>query len=229
MWISLSYSGFNAAVYVAGEARDARRSVPISLMFGTSIVIVLYIGLNALFVFGPPAERVAGVEDVAAVSANWLGGTRLAAATRGVIALALMTSVLSMVMSAPRVYAKMADDGLMPRFLRFRGSTPRVAIAAQVLLASLFILISSLRGLLSYLGLTLSLCAALSVGCLFLPSIRGRTSFLPYLAKHLPAAFYILATLTAATVMTIGNPAQITATALTFSIGAIMYALIRKA
>ena len=28
VWISLSYSGFNAAVYVAGEAKDAQRNAP---------------------------------------------------------------------------------------------------------------------------------------------------------------------------------------------------------
>ena len=77
-----------------------------------------------------------------------------------------------MMMAAPRVYAKMADDGLLPSSLRIRKGAPRQAVAAQVLLAVVFILISSLRGLLSYLGLTLSLCAVCSVGCLFLPSVR---------------------------------------------------------
>lgn len=229
VWISLSYSGFNAAVYVAGEARDVSRSVPRALITGTSIVVLLYVLLNAVFVLVPPPDRIAGVADIAAASALWIGGSQLAMAVRGVIALALMTSVLSMVMSAPRVYAKMADDGLMPGFMRFRGSAPRVAIAAQVLLASVFILVSSLRELLSYLGLTLSLCAALSVGCLFLPSAGRGAWRRRFLLSRVPAAFYVVATLTTATLMTLDRPEQIVATILTFSVGAIVYAVVRRA
>jgi APA family basic amino acid/polyamine antiporter len=229
VWISLSYSGFNGAVYVAGEAHDARNTVPRAMMIGTSVVMLLYLLLNFVFVFGPPAERIAGTADVAAVSATWLGGAQLATAVRGLIALSLLTSVLGMVMSAPRVYAKMADDGLMPDFLKFRGSAPRVAIAAQVLLASVFILVSSLCDLLSYLGLTLSLCAALSVACLFLPSARGGMSRRKYWVSRLPAAFYVIATLVTASLMAISRPGQFLATLLTFSVGAVVYALVRAA
>jgi len=78
--------GFNAAVYVAGEARDARNTVPRALMAGTLIVLVLYLSLNFVFVFGPPPEHIAGVADVAAVAATWIGGAQLAAAVRAIIA-----------------------------------------------------------------------------------------------------------------------------------------------
>ena len=66
MWISLSYSGFNAAVYVAGEAVDAKRNVPRALLIGTLGVTLIYLALNAIFVYGAPAGVIAGREDVAA-------------------------------------------------------------------------------------------------------------------------------------------------------------------
>ena len=47
VWISLSYSGFNAAVYVAGEVREARTTVPRSLWLGTVVVTGFYLALNA--------------------------------------------------------------------------------------------------------------------------------------------------------------------------------------
>lgn len=226
VWISLSYSGFNAAVYVAGEAREARRTVPRALMLGTCVVLVLYLLLNSVFVLVPPPEQTAGVADIAAVSARWIGGSQLATAVRAAIAVALLTSVLGMVMSAPRVYAKMADDGLMPRFLRSAGSTPRVAIAAQVFLACVFILVSSLRDLLSYLGLTLSLCGALSVSCLFLPSVRRDLPVPRFGVTWAPSVFYVFATLTSACIMTLNSPGQFLATVLTFSAGALIYAFL---
>ncbi|MCA9449875.1 MAG: amino acid permease, partial [Candidatus Omnitrophica bacterium] len=172
VWISLSYSGFNAAVYVAEEARETQRTIPKALFVGTLIVTAVYVLLNAVFVYAPPAEAIEGKGDVAAIAAEWIGGEWVATAIRGVIGLALLTSVSSMMMAAPRVYAKMAADGFMPKSLQFTGEAPRVAIGMQAVLAIFFVLIATLQDLLSYLGLTLSLCAAFSVGCLFLPSVR---------------------------------------------------------
>ncbi len=112
VWISLSYSGFNAAVYVAGEAKDAERNAPRSLLMGTAVVTVLYVALNAAFVYLPRSEAVVGREDVAAAAAQAIGGQSLAVAIRIIIVLALTSSVFSLVMAGPRVYAKMADDGV---------------------------------------------------------------------------------------------------------------------
>jgi len=108
VWISLSYSGFNAAVYVAGEARDAQRNAPRALWMGTLIVTVLYIALNAAFVYLPPFEAVVGREDIAAAAAQAIGGPSASIAIRIIIVIALTSSVFSLVMAGPRVYAKMA-------------------------------------------------------------------------------------------------------------------------
>ena len=78
MWISLSYSGFNAAVYIAGEARDAKRQVPRALILGTVVVTVVYLALNALFVYGAPSSAIAGHEDVAARALTPLTGANTA-------------------------------------------------------------------------------------------------------------------------------------------------------
>ena len=132
VWISLSYSGFNAAVYVAGEAKDAQRAAPRALVVGTLIVTVLYIALNAAFVYLPPLEAVVGQEAVAAAAAQAIGGAPAALAIRFVTVLALITSVFSLVMAGPRVYARMADDGVFPSFFRFGGAgAPTAAIMAQ--------------------------------------------------------------------------------------------------
>ncbi len=223
VWIALSYSGFNAAVYVIDEAKSPTNSVPKALLIGTITTMALYVLLNAVFVYAPPPTSIAGMPDVAAIAAEWLGGKPVSLFVRVIIALALLTSVSSMVMAAPRVYAKMADDGLLPKFLRSRDGAPRYAIAAQVLFAIVIIRVSTLHGLLSYLGLTLSLCAACSVGCLFLPSVRRK----PFLhVSHLPPLIYITCTLAAAVIMTAHNPAHLIGTLLTVSVGALVYAAV---
>lgn len=225
VWISLSYSGFNAAVYIAEDARELKKTVPKSLLVGTFIVSVLYLLLNAVFVCAPPSEVVAGKEDIAAAAAEWIGGRSLATFVRVIISLALLTSVSSMMMAAPRVYRKMADDGMLPAALSGGGDAPRVAVMAQAAMAVLFILVSSLQGLLSYLGLTLSVCAACSVGCLFLPSVRRHAYAHP---SSLLPILYIVCTLGAASIMAYRDPKQLVASALTFLAGAMAYLVARR-
>ena len=135
MWISFSYSGFNAAVYIAGEVPVANKLVPRGLLLGASITMLAYLALNAVFVLAAPYDAIAFQEDVAAAVAGVIGGDRLAVAVRVVIAVALFTSVSAMTMVGPRVYARMADDGLLPRALRLKGETPMVSVLMQSALA----------------------------------------------------------------------------------------------
>ena len=220
VWISLSYSGFNAAVYVAGEVEDAERVVPRALVAGTLVVAVVYVLLNAIFVYAASPAAIQGKADVAAIAARALGGGGFETFVRWTIATCLLTSVFSMMMAAPRVYAKMADDGLLPGRFRFQGDSPRMATMVQIVLAVLLVVVSNLQGLLSYLGLTLSISAACSVFCLFLPTVRTTTLWRPV---YLVPAFYVLCTLVAAAMMVSFNPWQLLGTAFTFAIGAIVY------
>lgn len=224
VWISLSYSGFNAGVYIAGEVRDAKRVVPRALVTGTAIVVVLYVLLNSIFVYAPAPESIAGKPDVAAIAARALGGNAFEAFVRWTIVLCLLTSVFSMMMAAPRVYAKMADDGLLPGFLRFRDDSPRAATLIQVAIAVLLVLSTTLLGLLSYLGLTLSITAACTVACLFLPSVRTKPLVHP---MHLLPAFYVVCTLLAAAMLIKSKPEQIRGTIYTFAVGAAAYFIVR--
>jgi amino acid transporter len=249
VWISLSYSGFNAAVYVAGEVENPQHVIPRALITGTILVAVIYVLLNAIFVLGPPADQIAGQAEVAAIAAHWLGGARLEEFVRWTISLCLLTSVFSMMMAAPRVYAKMAEDGLLPGWLRFQGDSPWSATIAQAIVAIGLVLMSDLQGLLTYLGLTLSLSAACSVGCLFLPGIQqqlrsqrpAKNDSAPnglengleksgsvFRHWHLAApAFYLLATLLSAAIMTSKRPQDLIGTLVTFAVGAIAYAIAR--
>ncbi|HYT76952.1 MAG TPA: amino acid permease, partial [Vicinamibacterales bacterium] len=57
--VMFSYSGWNAAAYVAEEVRDPARNVPLSLAIGTIAVILVYVALNALYVFTVPVTELA--------------------------------------------------------------------------------------------------------------------------------------------------------------------------
>src|SRR6267154_4595518 len=74
VFVMYSYSGWNAATYISGEMDDPQRSVPRSLLVGTSIVIVLYVALNALFLYTTPIAQLAGQIDVAVIAGKHIFG-----------------------------------------------------------------------------------------------------------------------------------------------------------
>lgn len=194
VWISFSYSGWNAAVYVAGEVRDPQRGLPRSLLFGTLTVMVFYLALNAIFVYAAPVAELAGRQDIGAVAAAALGGESFAWFVRIVIAIALFTSVSSMVMTGPRVYAKMADDGVFPRIFSMSRTTPAAAVWFQVALAMIVLWISSLQDLLGYIGYTLSLSTAVTIIGLFLLRRREGAKAVPIPGYPWVPGVFVIAT-----------------------------------
>jgi APA family basic amino acid/polyamine antiporter len=156
--VSFSYLGWNAAVYIGGEVRDPARNLPRSLIYGTSVVTLLYLALNALFVFAAPGPVLAGRIDVAHVAATAVGGPRLALAVSGLVALALALCVSALTMTGPQVAARMAADGLLPRVFRATsGRPPRVALLAQLCLGLLALWTATFEGILTYVGFTLGI------------------------------------------------------------------------
>jgi amino acid transporter len=227
MWISLSYCGFNAAVYVAEEARDGARSVGRAMIGATICVTILYGLLNTVFLFGPASEEIAGQPDVAAIAAESVGGAWFAGLVRATICLGLASSVSSVLLAGPRVYAKMAADGLLPRVFRSIQSPPTRAVLLQGIAIILVVLNISLRSLLSYLGLTLALVAALTVSTLFLLPARRR---LRESGNHAQGRFSLLAPFiyVSATFIIIGltawaKPQETIATVATVVSGLLLY------
>ncbi len=192
LWIYLAYSGWNASVYIAGEVVDARRNVPRAMLLGTLLVMVAYLGLNAVFLWAVPAAELAGRPQVAAIAANaLLGRTGEVLATITVL-LALLTSVTAMLMAGPRVYARMAEDGVLPRFFAATATSgaPRRAIALQAGLALAFLWIAELQQLMTYIGWTLSVSAAATVIGLVRQRLREGAAQVPCVGwPWVPIAF----------------------------------------
>jgi len=127
-------------------------------------------------------------------------------------------------MAGPRVYARMADDGVLPRFFRFGGhGAPTAAIMGQAALAIVVIAVSDLRGLLSYLGFTLSISAALSVASLFILVKREGRQAVSVPGYPFTPLFYVLVTLVLAGMAGWRDPLQLLAAVVTIVSGSIVY------
>ena len=223
VWISLSYSGFNAAAYVTGEVHDPGRNVPRGMVIGTGITLILCVVINSIMLYSTEISALSGQPQVAAVAAEALGGEPARRAIEIVIALSLLTSITAMSLAGPRVYAKMAEDGALPSlFQAQQGQAPRASIALQVMISVTLILLADLRELLSYLGKTLSLCLALAVSSLFVTAWReGTRPASPW--YPLAPMIFVLCTVTFAILSAVHDVRQFVAVVPTILIGCIAY------
>ena len=228
VWIYVAYSGWNAAVYVGGEIRNPDRNLARSLLVGTLLVTVLYLALNTVFLFAAPAAELAGKKEVGAIAAEVIGGAGLRRVISVVVALALLTSVSSMVMAGPRVVARMAADGVFPRLFRMEGEVPRHAVALQAGLAAVVVWITDLRELLGYVGFTLGLSAAATVCGLVLLRRREGAARLPIRGYPLVPGVFVLGTLWAAVYLAVREPGQALAGLATVTSGLFVYLAIAR-
>lgn len=236
-WISLSYSGFNAAVYLASEVREPKTSVPRAMFWATVGVTILYLMLNAVFVLAPRADEVAGQPTVATLAAaavgRQLGFEGGASLVGGVIRIAILcglaTSVSALVQTGPRVFSKMAQDGVLPRWIADSREDsgedlphcPIRAIWIQAFMSLVVIYSTNLRQQLDVLGLTLSVCAAFCGSLVFFLRRGPR----PIKVRWYPIVplIYVGGTMVIAVLTAIREPAQAAVAAGTLLIGVVVY------
>jgi len=225
VWISFAYSGWNAATYVAGEVRDAERTLPRALLSGTALVTVAYLALNAVFVHAAPLAALAGKAEIGAIAAEALGGPGLRRFLTLIVALALFTSVSALVMSGPRVYARMAQDGFLPRFFAFEGEVPGRAILLQVAAAIAVVWLAELRELIGAIGFTLGLCAAAAVVGLVRLRLRDGAERVPIPAWPLAPLLFLAMTLFASVYLVLREPVAAGQGLGLVALGAVLYFL----
>ncbi len=165
VFVMYSYSGWNAATYIVGEMHDPQRSLPRSLLVGTSIVIVLYVALNALFLYSTPIDRLAGQLDVAVVAGKHIFGDLGGRIVGALICLGLVSSISAMMWIGPRVTSTMGEDIPMLRIFARRSASgvPTAAILLQLAVATLMLLTQSFEAVLDFIQFSLLSCSFLTV------------------------------------------------------------------
>lgn len=191
--IMFTYSGWNAAVYVAEEIRNPEKNLPIALGVGTLAVVAVYFALNVLYLYALPIGDLAKVPDnqltaqVAEHLFGFVAGNVLAAFT----IVSIAASVSAMVLAGPRIYYAMSRDGVFLRSVsrvHARHRTPMVAIVAQWIWASVLVLSGTQEQLVSYTGFALVLFSGIAVLSLFVLRRREHRIDRPFHALGYPIA-----------------------------------------
>lgn len=168
-YVYVSYSGWNAATYVAEELEDPARNLPRALALGAALVTVLFLLLNLVYVYAAPLGAMKGVVAIGSLAATRLFGSQVGGLFSALIALALLAMVNALMTVGPRVAYAMARNGAFFRVAARvdpQWRTPAPAILMQALTAMLLTL-TTLPGLFFFIGFTLNFFSVLSVASLF--------------------------------------------------------------
>lgn len=167
---------------MANEIREPQRTIPRSLFISTVIVTILYLLLNAVFLFAAPVEAMQGQVEVGLIAARYIFGEWGGNLMGLLIALLLVSSISSMAFLGPRVSQVMGEDTYILRSLarKSAGGTPFVAIWVQYGISALLIITDSFELVTKYTGVTLSFFALMTVAGLFVHRHRFPHVVRPY-------------------------------------------------
>ena len=194
--VLFAYGGWQTACFVAGELKQPRRDLPRALVLGVIGVAALYISVNFICV------RALGVSGLAETHTPASAVMRLALGQKGatLIALGIAVSTLGFlsqsVLTAPRVYFAMAEDGVFFRQLAWvhpKTRVPVVAITLQSIWTVVILLSGRYEQILNYVTAMDYTFFTLTASCLFLLRKRGPAPGFSMPGHPWTTAFFCLA------------------------------------
>jgi len=175
--VLFAYGGWQTGCFVAGELREPRRDLPRALLLGTAGVAVLYTLVNFVCV------RALGIPGLAFTDTPASTLMEIALGRPGAIAIALGIVISTLgflsqsVLTAPRVYFAMAEDGVFFRQLAWvhpRTRVPVFAIVLQSVWTMLILFSGSYGQILNYVTAMDWIFFGLTASCLFVLRRRER-------------------------------------------------------
>ena len=112
-----AYGGWHMVTYTAGETVMPARTIPVALIAGVSIVTACYMAMNVLYLAVLPLDTVRSSTRIAADAADALVGRGGASAMAALVMMSSLGGLTGIVLTGPRVYYRMAGDGLAFRWL----------------------------------------------------------------------------------------------------------------
>jgi basic amino acid/polyamine antiporter, APA family len=195
-----SSDAWNNVTFIAGEVKNPKRNIGLSLFFGTLIVTLIYVCANLMYVSVLPLADIASApSDRVAVAASKAIFGEIGTY---VIAVMIMISTFGcnngLILAGARVYYTMAKDGL---FFKQTGTlnkndVPEVALWMQCIVASLLCLSGKYGDLLDMISFVVVLFYALTIAGIFILRKKMPNAERPYKAfgyPILPAIYIVMA------------------------------------
>ena len=168
--VIFAYGGWQTATFVAGEIKEPRKNLPRGLIFGVSGVVLLYLAANVVYISvlgtNSLASSSAPASDVMRSALGDIGARVIAAG----IAISTAGFLSQSMLTAPRVYFAMAQDGVFFKSVATvhpRTRAPIVAITLQGVLAIIIALLGTYERILNYVVSIDSIFFGLTACCIF--------------------------------------------------------------
>jgi len=193
-----AYGGWQTACFVAGEVKEPRRNLPRGLLFGVLGVIVVYLSVNYVCVHALGAAGLAQTKTPASAVMRLALGERGARFLAAGIAISTIGFLSQSMLTAPRVYFAMADDGLFFKQLAWlnKARVPAIAIALQGGLAIVIVMVASrFEQILNYVVSVDIIFFGLTAVCVFVfrKRTKGQGDFFHIPGHPFTTAFFIIA------------------------------------
>jgi len=237
--VLFTYLGWNASTYVASEIRDPGRNVPRSLFLGLLVCTLLYLLLNAVYVYALAPGELRGVANAGEATARALFGGVGGALVAGFVLASILGTLNATVLVGPRIAYAMALDGLFfggVEGTHVRWHTPHVAIWLQCGVSVALLLLfqafptSLFASALDYTVFAILLATTADVLALYRLRRRQPDRPRPYRAWGYPwvPALYVLANAWIAGVLLVQRPGECAAGLLVAATGWPFYARFRR-
>lgn len=187
-FVSYSYSGWNAAAYIAGEIKNPGRNLPRSLFTGTIIVTLLYVFTTYVFLRVIPIQEMTGKIEIGYIFGSQIFGSYTSTIMGLIFSLLLLSTVSSMIITGPRVTHVMGEDYAILTWFskRSKKEIPVRAIIIQSVLSIVYILTSTFEQVITLIGFTLNLFTLLVVIGMMLNRRKHSDSEFIYRVKLYP-------------------------------------------
>lgn len=179
IYVSYAYSGWNAAAYVAGEIEEPQKNLSRAVITGTAIVMFFYILLNMCFLYSTPIRQLKGNVEIGIISARYIFGNTAGNMIGTLISLLLISTISSMIITAPRVLSRMGEDYTLLSFLSKTNKyhSPHIALLSVSLIAAVLIITTSFEWLINFIGITLIFFTILTTSGIFI--LRKNKNYQP--------------------------------------------------
>ncbi len=232
VFVVYAYTGWNAAAYIAGNLENPGRNLPLSLIAGTSIVALVYLALNGMFLYSATFAELNGQSDIGNVVAQKLFGERAGMLFSGLFSFALLSTLSAMTIAGPRVTEAMGDDyPLLKNFsVKNKFDMPYVAILTQAGWSIFLVMVSSFKEIIQYISVSLSIFSMLTVIGVFFLRRKYTKEQRPYSMPFypLPPIIFTLCTCWMIGYMTNDDPYILLYSCLTMVPGLILYFVASK-
>lgn len=227
--VLFSYLGWNACVFVASEIRDPQRNVPRSLFLGLGLCTLLYLAINAVYLYALSPPEMAAARDTGEAAARALFGDLGGRLVAGFVMLSVLGTLNAQILIGPRiVYAMALDEHFFARASRVHATylTPSVAILVQAAVAiGLILFLESFPKALDFTVFGILLATAADTLALFMLRRRRPDQPRPYRAFGHPGLSLVYLAVIAATAAAVvrSSPRECAVAAALLALGLLFY------